>query len=293
MSYHHCQEIIYLGGEPSLHPNFAEILCDGSAFGLTQTIITNGQNLTSEFASFLSTIPNLQVGISLHGPSAQIHDGLTNVPGSRDKVLRTVSYLEEKKVSWHIQISVLRDNFELIEEIYSVVAVIGRPERLDLSRMVAEGRGHDQNGFLSELQWKEVFVTLDRLKRIGVRCKIESFPRCWVLEVAKERNLNYQLLKECLRPCSTWLTQIPLDYNGNARFCPTGGLILGNILSDGLLNVWQNNPIIHEYREFGWLDKPCLNRATGFVCSDFAYCSGGCRRTFGGDMFQVDSLLHL
>jgi len=91
-------EITYTGGEALKYPGLIEIAEYGHKIGFEQGIITNGtilsQNLINKLKSFINGY-----GVSLHGPSASVHEILTRVPDSFERTLESVRLLLKKPLS--------------------------------------------------------------------------------------------------------------------------------------------------------------------------------------------------
>jgi MoaA/NifB/PqqE/SkfB family radical SAM enzyme len=72
------------GGEPTLYPRLREAIRRAARLGYRQiNLTTNGRRLADpKFARLLLKTPLTSLLISLHGPTPEIHDALTGVPGS-------------------------------------------------------------------------------------------------------------------------------------------------------------------------------------------------------------------
>ncbi|HOD99898.1 MAG TPA: radical SAM protein [Kiritimatiellia bacterium] len=77
-----CLTMTLTGGEPLLHPDFAEIYRHARELGLVVTVFTNGTLVTPETVSLFQEFPPRKVEISLYGATAATHDRVTGQPGS-------------------------------------------------------------------------------------------------------------------------------------------------------------------------------------------------------------------
>ena len=123
-----CTKVIFLGGEPTLHPDLAKALASAGRHGLRQTIVTNGRRLGGEgFLAGLSAKPGcLDFIVSFEGASSGIHDSITQVPGSFEDSLRGVNACKAAGIPVTANLTLGRDNFRQIP------AFIGLAHQLEL-----------------------------------------------------------------------------------------------------------------------------------------------------------------
>ena len=78
------RRVVLSGGEPTAHPRFVEIVSAARDLGYTHVqTITNGRRFCyPEFLSKAVSAGLQEVTFSLHGHTAELHDRLTQVPGS-------------------------------------------------------------------------------------------------------------------------------------------------------------------------------------------------------------------
>ncbi len=85
------------GGEPTLHPRIFEIIrgIRSRAPGMTIRCLTNGRMFVYPgfTEAFLAASPRLELILSLHGPTAAVHDTVTRVPGSFEQTCRGISHI--------------------------------------------------------------------------------------------------------------------------------------------------------------------------------------------------------
>lgn len=265
-----CNEVTYLGGEPTLHPRFFEILDYADGLGMVQEMVSNGQIIDDEFAKKIAKYKDFKVGISIHSVKESVQDRISGKKGSFNRIEKAIESLEEIGIHWYSQTSLIIDNYLELHELHKFLLSKGKPCRMDLSRMVAGDVVSDQ--FLGEKGYIEVFKQINSMDTVELPVRIEAFPRCWINRISEDNHLNYEKLKYAVRPCYAWTAQISVDIHGNVRLCPTGGKIAGNILQEGVNGVW-NGSIIKEFQNFEWQHKECVE------CSDYVYCVGACKMT--------------
>ena len=115
------------GGEPTIHPEFLDIIRKIRFFLKYNEIfiITNGRRLFYEsFVRDLLEVENLTLQISLHGYSATTHDSVTRVKGSFNQAIRGIANLiKYKNSSQKIEIRIIltKKNYEIIDKIYEKI----------------------------------------------------------------------------------------------------------------------------------------------------------------------------
>lgn len=278
-----CKEVIYLGGEPTIHPSFFEILQFANEIGYEQQcFITNGQIMDSDFVKRLKDIPNIFVGISLHSYKKNIHNQICGSSYAFEKAVVAIMLLNEYNIKWYSQTSLVKENYTDLLEFHRFLMKLGGSSRMDFSRMI---ESCNNSSFLSSEEYIEIFREINKMDTDKLPVRIEAFPRCWLKKVAFMNNLDYNKLKKSIRPCYNLISQLSVDIYGNARLCPTGGMTLGNIIKDGLNKVWLENENVIEFRTFEWLPIQCKS------CGEILYCVGGCKRTLCNDKYNPDKLI--
>lgn len=82
----------FSGGEPTLHPEFAEILRHAKNIGLQTIVSTNGSTIYS--LPIVDSIDNFAdfVSVSLHGSIAAVHDQVKKMSGSFEYAINSINH---------------------------------------------------------------------------------------------------------------------------------------------------------------------------------------------------------
>jgi len=90
------KEVVFTGGEPTLHPNFLEIIKYAKKLGFREIQIQTNGRLFAYKDFCLKTIQAgaTQFSPALHGHNAKIHDFLTNAKGSFDQTTEGIKNLK-------------------------------------------------------------------------------------------------------------------------------------------------------------------------------------------------------
>ncbi len=115
------RNIALTGGEPTLHPQFADVLDIACRRGFTFGLVTNGWN-------FPRTLPILRqyrqglelVSFSLDGAIEETHDSLRG-PGSYRNVLNAMDLCRSEGIPFYVQSVLSSRNYTQVEEICDLV----------------------------------------------------------------------------------------------------------------------------------------------------------------------------
>jgi MoaA/NifB/PqqE/SkfB family radical SAM enzyme len=281
------REILYLGGEPMLHPDFDSLLELGAALGLKQRVVTNGSRLGEHRAQLLAEF-SAEVGISLHSAKQDIHDRLTGSRGSFSRAMRSLDALALAGVDVFVQYSPTRLDVEGLDPLATMLSHRhgGLVRFIDVNRLLPYGEGSREGRklVLDEDGWWNVLQTMGRLASEGLEMRVESVPHCWVLKCANSSGLGQAVvdaLLSCIRPCYMGISQLAFDPEGHFKLCPGGPPIGPSILEVNPNTMWREHPLLAERRALSFLSEKCVNYETGHLCKRFYECGGGCRSAAG------------
>lgn len=139
------KKIILSGGEPTIHPQFLEIVkfCQDLGFERIQ-IITNGRMLAyPKFAK--QTILNgiNEVTFSLHGLDSQTHDYLVGINGAYDQLIQGLNNIESADCIINIDIVLNKKNIKQVYDIIKFFSVNYNIYEYDLLHLIPFGRAFD------------------------------------------------------------------------------------------------------------------------------------------------------
>ncbi len=290
------REVLYLGGEPTLHPGFDGIIDLGAALGLEQRVVTNGGRIDRQRARRLAE-KRVEVGVSLHGSEAAIHDRLTKAPGSFERALRVLDELVAADAGVFVQYSPTRlDNGGLPK----LAKMIGRRwdsaiRFIDVNRLLpyGEGGGSGRNVVVDEDGWWDVLRDAGRLGGDGWRVWVESVPRCWIRDRSEADSLDTDELEailSTLRPCYMGVNQLAFDPKGHVKLCPGGPPLGPSILEGDPRRLWKEHALLVKRRELRFLPVECVDYERRQLCDEFYECGGGCRSAAGALPGAADPL---
>jgi mycofactocin radical SAM maturase len=249
------------GGEPTIRPDFWELVSYAVDHRVGVKFSTNGARITPERAAFLASTDYVDVQISLDGATAEVNDYVRG-PGSFDTALRALENLqaagfEDTKIS----VVCTRHNIGQLDAFKALADRYGAILRL--TRLRPSGRGAEVWDELHPLP-EQQRVLYNWLMRHGdgVLTGDSFFHLAAFGEALPGINL-----------CGAGRVVCLIDPVGDVYACPFAihdDFFAGNIVGDGgFAQVWQTSPL------FATLRSPQTGGACS-KCSFFDSCRGGC-----------------
>lgn len=243
------------GGEPTLHPQFKEIVAEINRRGIPFTLFTNArwQN-PQEVITLLRASPACTgLLVSLHGATAASHEAFSSVPGSFQETLRNVQLAVEAGLVVAISTIITHWNYAEVEDIVCLAwrlgaeqVVFGRYAGLPLPTIEP-----------TEEQLKHAVQEVEQMREAGEKIKLGNcIPHCFIPNSSAG--------------CLAGIAYCAVDPWGNMRPCTHDGLLCGNLLEQTVEELWLGNKM-KSWREF--LPTPCAG------CPALDNCKGGCQAT--------------
>lgn len=86
--------IVLTGGEPTIRPDLEILVAKARDLGFQIDMQTNGRRFCDlEFCRRLADIASIHYCIALHGPDSEVHDSITQRPGSFDETVQGIKHL--------------------------------------------------------------------------------------------------------------------------------------------------------------------------------------------------------
>ena len=256
------------GGEPTVRPDFWELVDYATAHQVGVKFSTNGVRITPDVAARLAASDYVDVQISLDGATAEVNDSLRGA-GSFEMAVRALENLRAAGFSdAKISVVVTRHNVAQLDDFAALAERYGATLRI--TRLRPSGRGADV--------WDELHPTAEQQRQLydwlvanGERVLTgDSFFHLSGLgEPGALPGLNM---------CGAGRVVCLIDPVGDVYACPFAihdRFLAGNVLSDsvdgagGFENVWKHSALFTELR------NPQSAGACG-SCGHYDSCRGGC-----------------
>jgi sulfatase maturation enzyme AslB (radical SAM superfamily) len=199
------RSVIFTGGEPTLHPQFDEILQIVSDIGLTGSFITNGWHFERIWPAVLNHRSALShVAFSLDGPTRESHDRWRG-KGSFDRLVQAFSRCYLKQLPFVVKMNLRRDLINSLEE-----------SAIFAARMGASALNFAHVSATSDAIERESSLTLT--ERRNVEHEIALLAR--ILKMPVRIDVGYYNIDEESAPCSPLAgTNMNVDFRGRLTLC--------------------------------------------------------------------------
>lgn len=282
------KEILYLGGEPFAAPFMKDLLDIGKKHGLFQRAVSNGSFFkdTDSCLQLMDSGLN-EVGISFHSSNSAVHEKISGRKGSFNDAMLGVENCIAAGLNTFIQYSpnTLNEPDDISLLVQDIQKNFGdKISFIDINRLLPIGQGNKgKKLFLEDDEWFQLLNTATNLYDIGLGVHAELTPFCWLENKANKHSISSERLEKLFklnRGCFMWVAQLPLDYKGRIKFCPTGTAVGPTILDVKWPDFWRDWDQFVQYRSFSW-DNPCLDFYGKKACKYFYRCLGGCKYSKG------------
>jgi len=249
------------GGEPTVRPDFWELVDYATAHHVGVKFSTNGLRITPEVARKLAGSDYIDVQISLDGATAEVNDAVRGT-GSFDMALRAMQNLADAGfVGFKISVVMTRQNVSQLDAFKAIADSFGA--QLRITRLRPSGRGADV--------WDELHPTAGQQRELYD----------WL--VARGENVltgdsffhlaGYGQGLPGLNMCGAGRVVCLIDPVGDVYACPFAihdAFLAGNVRgTGGFAEVWRSSELFTDLR------RPQSGGACT-SCSAFDACQGGC-----------------
>lgn len=249
----HAHQFKLTGGEPTLHPAFAEIVHTVEDCDIPFTLFTNGRwsrpDTLLRLLRDTATCEGLLV--SLHGPDAATHEAFCGVPGSFDETVSNIRRATDAGMDVATSIVITNSNWNRIEETLDLALSLGA-KHVVCNRFIGVPTA-DVSPIQAQL--RTAIATIESLRAAGHPIRFGNcIPQCF--EASSSRG------------CTAGSTFATIDPWGRMRPCNHAPLVAGDLQSQSVEEVWLGEAMAH------WRSLVPAGCAT---CPAFATCHGGCR----------------
>ncbi|MDR1353478.1 MAG: radical SAM protein [Treponema sp.] len=247
------------GGEPLLHPRFAEFLQKAKDYDFSINVLSNLTLLSDEIIAEMKANRLSSVQVSLYGMEPEIHDSITKLPGSFYKTRDAILRLIENDIPLQISCPVMKQN----KNSYVAVAKWAEEHRVRaVTDYIMMARyDHTTSNLNNRLTLDEAGdIIRDIIKMDGdyeERLREADFTQ------VEQRDMSDDAL------CGVCISSICMVANGNIYPCAGWqDYVVGNIAQTPLAEIWKHSPKVQYLRSLRKRDLPkCM------ICVDRHFCA--------------------
>jgi uncharacterized protein len=238
---------------------------------------TNGTLLDQNWATFLKSISNLTIGVSIDGP-AHLHDAhrmTRRKTGSFERVMRGIRTLQQNRIPFHVITVLTRESLRHCRELFDFY-VANELKQIAFNIEEIEG-GHESSslhlsGIDTEIKtFFREFIDLDETLSAGL--EVREFVGALASIASSDNHIYGNPLAQPLRivsigvdgDISTFSPEL-LGYGSDRH----GQYVFGNVRNGGLSGVLSNPSFVAVSEE---IDRGLLRCETD--CDYFDMCRGG------------------
>jgi mycofactocin radical SAM maturase len=249
------------GGEPTVRPDFWELVDYATTHHVGVKFSTNGVKITPEVAQRLAASDYVDVQISLDGASVEINDAVRG-HGTYDTALRAMQNLADAGVrGFKISVVMTRHNVAQLDDFKAIADRFNA--QLRITRLRPSGRGADV--------WDELHVTAGQQGQLYE----------WLVANGEDvltgdsffHLAGYGKALPGLNLCGAGRVVCLIDPVGDVYACPFAiheNFLAGNVRdAGGFTAVWRTSELFTELR------RPQTGGACR-SCSAYDACRGGC-----------------
>ena len=261
------------GGEPLVRRDCFEIIEYARALRFNVKLKTNAVLIREKEARRLRELNVEQVQISVYSHRAEVHDGISKLPGSLKRTLAGVRLLRSHGLKVTLANVLMKGNLNDSEGVRQLAAEVGAHYTLDptITPMMSGDTSVLRLRLASD-SLRSVFQNPDLVGDVAEFC-------------APPPPVDDDTLEGL--PCSAGHTACYVSPRGELYPCVQFPMSCGNVREQSFLDIWRNSPQLLEVRSIRGKDlttcSSCNHLGTCTRCPGLAYMEGNMRGPSSAD----------
>lgn len=259
-----CPTVSFTGGEPTLRQDLPALIAYGKSKGMRVNLITNGLRCASEdFVAALAEAGLDSAQVSLEGPTAAIHDAITQHPGAFERATRAVHLLRQAGIHTHTNTTICGGNREHLLELVDYIADALHSEYFSMNMVIRTGTAldHPQDDIHYSEIGDYIVAVQERAQAKGTRLVWYSpLPYCYFNPITHGLGS-----KSCA--CVDGLLSV--NPSGELLPCSSYERGIGNLLKEPFDKVWFSRTALY-WRRKDFVPPMCQR------CEIRDICCGAC-----------------
>lgn len=257
------------GGEPTIHPQFKDLLSLIHDFGISINIETNGMLIDDDLAEHMRATQVGFISVSLDGAKAETHEFMRGVPGSFNRAVNGIRSLVKAGFRPQMICTLHQGNVAEIEEVIALAQNLGCGSmKFNIVQRMGRGERFAEEHGLDVARTLEVarYIERDIAARAGFSVVVDV-PIAFHLITT----MNHDRCGRCAVQ-----NILGLLSSGELSLCGVGevtnDLVYGHIERDTIGDVWVNSPGLQLLRE----QVPAQLEGICAECIHADHCLGHC-----------------
>ncbi len=259
--------LTFSGGEVQMRTDFFRVLEHARSLLFCVKVKTNALMIGKAEAERLRELAVESVQVSIYSHRPEVHDGITNLPGSLERSLAGIRLLREQGVKTIIVNVLMRQNLQDYPGVIALAKELGALFTVDPTvtpRM--DGDRSILSLGISQADLREVFRTPELVGNVNEFC-------------APPKPADGETLNEL--PCSAGHTLCYISPYGDVHPCVQFPLAAGNLRARKFLDIWRHSPQMTAVRSIRARDltvcSTCAHLGSCTRCPGLAYMEGSMR----------------
>jgi radical SAM protein with 4Fe4S-binding SPASM domain len=254
-------ELVLSGGEPLLHKKFLDFLNSAKNYDFSVSILSNLTLLNDEIVAAMKSNRLSSVQVSLYSMNANVHDKITQLPGSFQKTIDGILTLIENDIPLQISCPSLRQNKNDFIDVLKWANEHKVRAMTDYNIMARYDHTTDNLENRLSVEDVEEIINGIILNDYEYQREIQAFN----FEEQEQRNRDNDIV------CGVGTASLCIISNGNVYPCPGWqSYILGNLKEKKLADLWENSSEIRYLRNIRKKDfiecRNCESRGFCALC---------------------------
>lgn len=264
-----CFFLSLTGGEAMLHRDFFAFLDRAAERNMVVHVLSNGTLLRPGMVGRLAGYPNLnKISLSLYGATAEVHDGITQAPGSWARTWAGADRLRARGIGVRVKFIVMRANAHQVEQMIAMADARGFSYSVDLT--VTARHDGDPGSLALRLDRSQ----LEQLCRGPLRNHLYLGP---------DRPVTAATFA-----CNCARGNCAITAQGDVQPCIAVPLVAGNVREQPFAEIWRSSPVFQRIRGLRVEDyQDCA------PCPHKSWCTRerGAAFTYSGSYTGTDPLI--
>jgi radical SAM protein with 4Fe4S-binding SPASM domain len=221
------------GGEVLSRRDFLVILDEAVARGFVVKVLTNATLVSDEIADHFARAGVLEVSVSVYGATAEVHDAVTEQPGSFVRTMAGIARLRERGLHVAIKTPVLIHNDRSARDVHTLALLSDMPCNFDLA--ISPKNNGDPGPLALQLAHARMVELLS------------TEPFAEILNPGDHDGAGPA-------PCNAGRGYCAIGPTGDVSPCIMMPVTLGNVRKNRFAELWSASPFLERLRAIGFED---------------------------------------